>query len=268
MGAIDVTLILPEQLAEGIRSGRLYLDGGVVRETGTARIAGLLRDADVIEGPFADLLMQSVVPLALQGVTFAALERRLEAVEAELRRLRDAVARVQVAVDRGNAVLDGIALGRLLGTLHACALDLEAGRDERLPAYRAELLVAWHSLELVVRGLARDPDIVRQYPEVVAAYARAAQLAAVAARDLTRRLDGAEAALGLAREVAAAGEALAAEMARLLARPPSLFWLEAPHRRVGRELQIAARRLAGHAETLALASPATLARLGERPLAR
>jgi hypothetical protein len=242
---VDVILGLPDNVLRGLDAGAFVRDGGVVREAANGRIVALLRDADVADSPLRALLESNVVPLALQGLSMAALERRLARIEGLVRRGLDALA-ADLAL--ANLRLDAGMVGELLGNLQACALDLAAGRGERVPEYRRSLLIAYQRLRLLAAAAASDPRVLRAHPDALQQAARAALVAGVAARDLTLRLGETDAGLQLTDALSQEWNGIHERVRAALSTLRALFWIEAPHRAAAGELHESARRLEGHRE--------------------
>jgi len=260
MPTLATTLVLSEQLLAGLRDGSLYRDGGVVRDA-HGRIVALLHDAETGRLPADPALNVSVVPLLAVGLAQRDLVRRLEALQAEVEALRADLREVQAAVDLVGVRLDAQVLGAFFGRCLALALDQAAGRAEMLAAHRTALLETYGITRHVCHAVVAEPKWLARFAGPLQSYTHILQLAGVLAVEVTRTLDGPPVAFRLATEVAKDAKQLTTALRVQLARPSALFWLEATHRALGRELAESSRRLVGHAEVLRLAPTEALQRL-------
>jgi hypothetical protein len=237
--------------------------GGVVRDSGTHRIVAHLRDADASS---ADLVAANVVPLAILGISAMAQNHRLKKIDAEIRKLSALMEDVAASAKLANVKLDGQLMGRLLGALHACHLELASGDTQRFAEYRQVFLEAYYQFRLTVDAIVRDPDLLRRHDACLRNYAQAMFLAGVAARDTSYRMTDHAGALHIADEVAKHSVALAAHARDRITAPSALFWRNDAHVELVLEVRESAARLTSHEETLRVLPRAAIDELGSRQL--
>mgnify|MGYP000037931209 CR=1 FL=1 len=85
MAVERLMLEIPAKIAEMMKNGTAYRDGGIVREVDTKRIVGFLKDTDASQ---SELVNANVVPLAMMGVSMMAINHRLNKIEASIRSLK------------------------------------------------------------------------------------------------------------------------------------------------------------------------------------
>jgi len=248
MSFVDVSFGLDAETAERLADGAYRRDGGVIRDKTSGQVVAILRDGDAFRSPLWTEVAENLVPLVFHGVSMYGLERRLGRVEAELQQLLAGQRRTVVEARLVALHEQAAGLGTVRGKLRACHLDLRAGRDQLLPSYRKEFLETFYAFRELVLGLARDRELFRFHPQLLRVCEQAMILCGVAARDLTERIDDAEAAAAVERQLLAASTELCATIQQRMRAPSALFWLDREHLEAGRHVAESHRRLSGQVE--------------------
>ncbi len=258
-----LTLGIPEKALAMIRDGTAYRDGGIVRETDSRQIVAFLQDADSSVSEFAKA---SVVPLAIMGISIMAVNHRLKLIETELRSLEDALNNIDAKIDFANVKLDGQMIGSLLGSIHACHLDISAGITHKCADYRHVFLEYCYQFRSMVEGGLNEPELFRQFEPMLQRYAQAMFLAGIAARDVSYYLNDEKGALQLATELSHQSLSLAELAHKKIKAPSALFWIEKCHMDFVSDIKESAARLKSHEEALQLLPKSEIKKLIARQL--
>ena len=238
-----------------IQNGEATRRGGVVYWN-TGGILEHLTDADIQNGSdeVKELCGTNVVPFAVLGVSMLAINNRLEKIEATLRQMQLVINKILARAELSNLQATGNLIGHLRGTLHACHLDIQEGRRERLVEYRRSLLESYYIFKEIVDGIAGNPELVRESIEIFNKYSQFMFLAGVAARDVTYRMGKKNSARDLADEFAEHAIGLERSLRMTLSQPSALFWRNDQHISVALEIRESTARLSSQAESLRLLS--------------
>ncbi len=253
MVEFPTVLVGSDKVRAGLTSGLFYRDGGVIREGATGRIVELLQDGHLPDPKMAELLSASVVPLAVQAVGFAIVVSKLESIRASLESVLEEVRGLRDDMRAVAAQLDAQSIGRLLGAMHSCALELKEGSTARLAEYRQCFLEYYHQFRRLAELVSGDPRLLRSHPELLLRSHQAMSLSGVAARDLCVRMGQRESALELGETIHRQSSEIEARVSKQLGAPSSLFWVEKEHRQGQAEVRESTARLGGHVEQLRLA---------------
>jgi hypothetical protein len=253
MVEFPTVLLGSDKVREGLERGLFYRDGGVIRETATGRIVEILRDGQLPHPKMAEILSASVVPLAVQAVGFAIVVAKLESIRTSLESLSEQVRGLRDDLRAIAARLDARSIGRLIGAIHSCSLELKEGFTARFAEYRQCFLEYYHEFRQLAELVSGDRDLFRSHPELLLRSHQAMCLSGVAARDLCVRMGQRESALELGEWIHRDSSEIEARVAKLVDSPSSLFWIEREHRQVRAEIRESTARLRGHIEQLRLA---------------
>jgi len=232
---------------ELLEKGLAQREGGIVRNCETGRIIAFLQDVD---GPLVESAQPIAVPLAVLGISMTAVGKRLQAIEQELQQLRAQVEDLAASTELANIKLDGMLLGKLIGDLYACDLDLAAGNRSRCSEYRQVFIQAYYQCKFVATQALESPEVLRRSGPVVHQYLQAMFLAGVAARDLSYRMNDKPGALKVANTLTEDARGIADKTrSKILARS-ALFWRNRQHLQLVQAADESSARLKSHQESL------------------
>jgi len=246
MPVIEPKLGIPPEIQQGIEAGRLYRDGGVVREGKTGRIVKLLQDVGTEQDTLAECL-RPLVPLVLH----AAVDSRLLRIEAQLRALAREVVHLSTQVRVADAKLDGLLMGQVLSTLQLVKLHLAVGETERAASLWPELYRDVVQLFTASESLLMQSDLMQRHLAVWRAYTHTCWGAGVLTLDLLIQQGQAGYANIVAHQLAERAESFERQLHQLLARHASSFWISMEHRQALLELREVMRRLLARRDALA-----------------
>lgn len=237
---------IAQDVQQGIEAGRLYLEGGVIRDSKTGRIVQLMREARAEQDTLAECL-RPLVPLVLSD----ALDSRVSRAEAQLRALAREIIQQSAQVRVIDAPLDMMLLGQLLSTVQLVKMHLAMGEAERATClwtelYRSAVQVFSATESLLVHG-----DVLRKQMGVWTAYSRLGWGAGVLTLDLLIRQGYASYADMVAGQLVERAETFRRRLDELLSRPSFSSGLSVEPREVLEELCEVKRRLAARRDALA-----------------
>lgn len=235
MDTVNVYLGLEDEIIAGIKSGRYYRDGGVIRNSDNAQIVDLLRDVDVLENrdlPGFDQLPDSlsVLPQAVMACQMSHISEKLEKIEALINLLRDELKESKRRVEAIHIKLDSKLFGEIIGSISNCQIAIDEGRISSLPEYRAELVKKAWELKLDVAKMTESAEHVRFYPEEARLYGNALLMAETAIRDISLVMGENKTAEKVSSELLLGAIQLKACLEKHFTSPDSLFWMDDVHR--------------------------------------
>lgn len=169
LSRVEVSPSIPHDLTDGLAKGLYERCGGAVRETATKEIVAWLREAIESGAPLsADMLTLAADPataaalnLALTGMGFAVVMKRLETIQGQLREVQQVLETIDYKID-----LSFYANFRAALDLAANSFSLtspEARRVSSLQAINRFLEAEHHYTELVDIELANQSQVADDY---------------------------------------------------------------------------------------------------------
>jgi hypothetical protein len=166
---VDVSARIPQDLADGLAKGLYERFGGAIRDVASKEIVAWLREAVESGAPLsADILTLAVDPasaaalnLALTGMGFAVVRKRLETIQGQLREMQQVLETIDYKIDVSfyanfRAALD-------LATNSFGLTNPEARRVSSLQAINRFLEAEHHYTELVDIELANQSQVADDY---------------------------------------------------------------------------------------------------------
>ncbi len=105
MNTVNVTYMVPEEIALGIANGTLERVGGVIRNTKTKQVAACLREATPSVSPVSKLLQiaasASILNLGVTMMGFAIVNQRLKEIEERLQQVQEVLNKINRKIDLG-----------------------------------------------------------------------------------------------------------------------------------------------------------------------
>jgi hypothetical protein len=247
--AIDNYLLSMSEAAQKlVELGQAYRQGGVVY-TSAGKILEHLHDVDVVSNAntaVQSLVSVSVVPLAIFGASMMAINHRLGKIEEKLDALKEQVKAVISLLIIDGHKLDALLIGKLIGTIRGCQMDILEQRNHRLVDHRQTLIEEYHQLKTFVFAMARSKAELKTHVDVFSQYLRAMLLAGIAARDVIYRMGEYESAIAFSNELAKDGKELSDLVIGIIKLPASQFWVREPHFDVAIDVRESSDRLASH----------------------
>jgi hypothetical protein len=258
MPAIKPKSGIPFEVQQGIESGRLFPDGGVIRDGKTRRIVLMLREASTEQDTLAECV-RLLVPLVLH----AAWDSRVPRVEAQLRVLAREIIQLSSQVRVAGAKFDGLLLGQILSTLQLMKMHLIVGEEQRAAGLWTEMYRDVAQLFAASEALLAQSDVMQKHVALWTAYSRVCWGAGVITLDLLIQQGHAGYAGMVARQLAERAEAFEQQLEELLSRPSCVDWLSLEHAEVLQEVREVKRRLLARRDALAQGLFAAVHALGE-----
>lgn len=248
-----------QEVQQGLEAGRLYRDGGVVREAQTGRVVRVSRQADVERDTLAECV-RPLVPLVLHE----ALEARVLRIEAPLRTMAREIIHLSQQVRPADAARNGVLMGQVVSTLQLMKMHLVAGEAERATALWTELYRGVLQLFMVAEELLAQSDMMQRHLALWLGYSRVCWGAGVLTVDLLIQQGYAGYADMVAAQLVERAEAFRRHLQELLSRFSSWTWLSLDHREALQELREVKRRLSARQDALAQGFFDELRALGEK----
>jgi hypothetical protein len=246
MPVIEAKWGIAEDVQQGIEAGRLYLEGGVIRDSKTGRIVQLLREARADQDTLAECL-RPLVPLVLSE----AVDSRVLRAEAQLRALVREIVQRSAQVRVVDGPLDMMLLGQLLSTVQLLKMHLAAGELERAASLWTELYRSVVQLLSATEALLSQGGILPKHVGIWTAYTRLCWGAGVLTLDLLIRQGYASYADMVAGHLVEKAELFRRHLDELLSRLSLWSGVSEEHREVLQELHEVKRRLVARKDALA-----------------
>lgn len=169
MSQINVSTEIPQQIADGLKSGVYDRIGGAIREVATREIIAWLREAyDLSEPVVSGLLSLSSTPananalnLALTTMEFAVVIKRLDAIQKQLGQLQKVLDTIDYKIDLSFYANFRAALDLAANTFTMS--DTETRRVSAMQAINRFLEAEHHYTELVDIEIANQSQVADDY---------------------------------------------------------------------------------------------------------
>lgn len=226
----EYVLGMNDEVRRMLRQGEAERFGGVIRRVDNKRVVAWLRDVDLeTDTSLCPSALMGAIPIAILGASLFAINQRLMSIESKIQKVQETLEGVRTGVDASNIKLDATMLGKLRGSLQACHLEIEEKRLDNLIAYRRNFIESYNKIIYVAKELAGSARQVRERPQEIVEYLKAAILSGIAARDVSVYAGEYESARMISKQLREDMMQVHASIGGVVDAPSALFWQEESH---------------------------------------